>query len=60
LGKVTTLHWGVYRRNQEAVAQAIARKEYMDMTPTGVEVVDEFFAIMDQAGIMNRVAVEGE
>lgn len=60
MGKVTTLHWGVYTRNQEAVAQAIARKEYMDMTPTGVEVVDELLALMDQAGIMHRLAVEGE
>jgi hypothetical protein len=60
LGKITTHRWGAYTRNQEAVAQAIARKEYMDMTPTGVEVVDEFFALMDQVGIMKRLAVEGE
>ena len=60
MSKATTRHWGAYTRNQEAVAQAIARKEYMDMTPTGVEVVDEFFALMDQTGIMKRLAVEGE
>ena len=59
MGKATTLRWGAYTRNQEAVAQAIARKEYMDMTPTGVEVVDEFFALMQQIGIMNRLSVEG-
>jgi hypothetical protein len=41
------------------VAAAIARKEYMDMTPTGVGVVDEFFALMDQAGILNRLSVQG-
>ena len=30
------------------------------MTPTGVEVVDEFFALMDQIGILKRLTVEGE
>lgn len=59
MSKVTTLRWGVYTRNQEAVAAAIARKEYTDMTPTGVGVVDEFFALMDQVGILNRLKVEG-
>jgi hypothetical protein len=59
LGKVTTLHWAGYTRNQEVVAAAIARKEYTDMTPTGIGVVDEFFALMDQVGILNRLAVEG-
>ncbi len=60
MSKETTHRWGAYIRNQEAVAEAIARKEYMDMTPTGVEVVDEFFALMEQVGIMKRLAVEGE
>jgi hypothetical protein len=41
------------------VAGAISRKEYTDMTPTGVEVVDEFFALMDQVGILDRLTVEG-
>jgi hypothetical protein len=41
------------------VAAAIARKEYTDMTPSGVGVVDEFFALMNQVGILNRLAVEG-
>ena len=50
--------WVAYTRNQEAVAAAIARKEYMDLTPTGVGVVDEFFALMDQVGILDRLAVE--
>ena len=59
MSKVTTLRWGVYNRNQEAVAAAIARKEYTDMTPSGVGVVDEFFALMNQVGILNRLAVEG-
>jgi hypothetical protein len=59
LSKVTTRRWGAYIRNQEAVAQAIARKEYTDMTPTGAAVIDEFFALMDQIGILNRLAVEG-
>jgi hypothetical protein len=60
LSKVTTQRWGAYTRNQEAVAAAIARKEYTDMTPTGAAVVDEFFALMDQVGILDRLAVEGE
>jgi len=60
LSKITTHHWGAYTRNQEAVAAAIARKEYTDMTPTGVGVVDEFFALMDQIGIMPRLEVEGD
>ena len=59
MSKVTTLRWAAYTRNQEAVAAAIARKEYTDMTPTGLGVVDEFFALMDQVGILNRLAVEG-
>jgi hypothetical protein len=59
LSKAITHRWGVYTRNQEAVAAAIARKEYTDLTTTGVGVVDEFFALMDQVGIMNRLAVEG-
>jgi hypothetical protein len=59
LSKVTTLHWAAYTRNQEAVATAIARKEYTDMTATGIGVVDEFFALMDQVSILNRLAVEG-
>ena len=60
MSKVTTQRWGAYTRNQEAVAAAIARKEYTDMTPTGVGVVDEFFALMDQVGILDRLAVEGQ
>jgi hypothetical protein len=60
LSKVTTRRWGAYTRNQEAVAEAIARKEYTDLTPSGVGVVDEFFALMDQVGILNRLAVEGK
>jgi hypothetical protein len=59
LNKTTTHRWGAYTRNQEAVAAAIARKEYSDMTPTGVGVVDEFLALMDQVGILNRLAVQG-
>jgi hypothetical protein len=59
LAKVTPLRWAAYTRNQEAVAQAIARKEYVDLTPTGVGVVDEFFALMDQIGALKRLAVEG-
>lgn len=54
-----TWRWAAYTRNQEAVAAAIARKDYMDLTPTGVGVVDEFFALMDEVGIMDRLAVEG-
>jgi hypothetical protein len=60
LSKATTLRWGAYTRNQEAVAAAIARKEYTDMTPTGAAVVDEFVALMDQIGILNRLEVEGQ
>lgn len=59
MSKVTRQRWGVYTRNQAAVAAAIARKEYTDMTPTGAAVVDEFFALMDQVGILDRLAVEG-
>jgi hypothetical protein len=59
LSKVTTQRWGAYTRNQEAVAAAIARKEYTDMTPTGAAMVDEFFALMDKVGILDRLAVEG-
>ena len=59
MSKVTTLRWGVYIRNQEAVAAAIARKEYTDMTPSGIGVADEFFALMDQVGILDRLTVKG-
>jgi hypothetical protein len=37
----------------------LARKEYTDITATGAEVVDEFFALMEQVGILDRLAVEG-
>ena len=59
MAKVATLRWAAYTRNQEAVAEAIARKEYEDLTPTGVGIVDEFFALMGQVGILERLAVEG-
>ncbi len=59
MSKVVTHKWAAYVRNQKAVAEAIARKEYVDMTPTGVGVVDNFFALMDQVGIMGRLEVEG-
>lgn len=59
MSKVTTLRWGVYIHNQEAVAAAIARKEYTDMTPSGIGVADEFFALMDQVGILDRLTVKG-
>jgi hypothetical protein len=59
LSRVTARRWGAYIRNQEAVAAAIARKEYTDMTPSGIGVADEFFALMEQVGILNRLAVEG-
>lgn len=59
MSKVITRHWGAYIRNQAAVAAAIARKGYTDMTPSGVGVADEFFALMDQVGIMDRLAVKG-
>lgn len=52
--------WAAFRRNQESVRAAIARKEYIDLTPTGVGVVDEFFALMDEVNIMDRLAVEGD
>jgi Transposase DDE domain len=52
--------WAAYTRNQEAVAAAIARKEYVDLTPTGVGIVDEFFALMEEVGILDRLAVEGD
>jgi hypothetical protein len=58
LSKIT-LRWSAYTRNQESVAAAITRKEYMDMTPTGMGVADEFFALMDQVGLMERLSVEG-
>ena len=54
-----TRRWAAYTRNQETVAAAIARKEYVDLTPTGVGVVDEFFALMDEVGMMDHLAVEG-
>jgi hypothetical protein len=60
LAKATTLRWAAYTRNQEAVTAAIARKEYVDLTPTGVGVVDEFFALMVEAGVMDRLAVDGD
>lgn len=41
------------------MAAAIACKEYTDLTPTGVGVVDELFALMDQVGILDRLTVEG-
>ncbi|MBI1994372.1 MAG: transposase [Deltaproteobacteria bacterium] len=59
MGKAFTLRWAAYTRNQEAVAEAIARKEYVDLTPTGVGVVDELFALMDQIGTLKRLEVEG-
>ena len=60
MAKVATLRWAGYTRNQVAVAEAIARKEYVDLTPTGVGVVDEFFALMDEVSILDRLAVEGD
>ena len=60
MSKVVTHKWAAYVHNQEAVAQAIARKEYADLNPTGAGVVDEFFALMDEVGIMKRLEeVEG-
>ncbi len=59
MSKAVTHKWAAYVRNQEAVAQAIARKEYSDMTPTGMGVVDLFFALMEEVGIMKRLEVEG-
>ncbi|MEK7777844.1 MAG: hypothetical protein AAB303_04390, partial [Chloroflexota bacterium] len=59
MAKPATVHWGVYTRNQAAVAAAIARKEYEDLTPTDVGIVDEFFALMDELGTLKRLAVEG-
>jgi len=56
----TRPRWAAYTRNQKTVAAAIARKEYVDLTPTGVGVVDEFFALMDQVGMLDRLAVEGD
>ncbi len=55
----TTFRWGAYIRNQEAVAEAIARKEYIDLIATDWGIVDEFFALMDQIGMMQRLEVEG-
>jgi len=60
LSKAITHRWGAYIRNQEAVAAAIARKEYADLTPTSVGVIDEFFALMEQIGILARLKVEGQ
>ena len=60
MSKATTHHWGAYTRNQEVVAAAIARKEYADLTPTSVGVIDEFFALMEQIGILARLKVEGQ
>lgn len=57
--KANLQHWAAYSRNQDAVRAAIARKDYIDLTPTGVGVVDEFFALMDEVGIMDRLEVEG-
>ncbi len=59
MSKVVTRRWAAYVRNQEAVAAAIARKDYVDMTGTGADVVDELFALMDKTGIMSRLEVEG-
>jgi hypothetical protein len=59
MSKVTTVRWGAYSRNQAAVAAAIARKEYTDMTPSGVGLADEFFALMEQVGILKRLALAG-
>mgnify|MGYP001572065137 CR=1 FL=1 len=59
LSKVIKLRWAAYVRNQETVAAAIARKEYVDLTPTAVGTVDEFFALMHQVGMMARLEVEG-
>ncbi|MDP2976068.1 MAG: hypothetical protein Q8N45_07635 [Anaerolineales bacterium] len=59
MSKGATHRWAAYVRNQDAVAAAIARKDYVDMTGTGAEVVDELFALMDQTGIMSRLEVEG-
>lgn len=59
MNKAVSHRWGVYTRNQEAVAAAIARKEYEDVTPTGVGVVDLFFALMEEVGIMKRLEVKG-
>lgn len=59
MSKVTS-RWAAYTRNQENVRAAIARKDYMDLTPSGVGVVDEFFALMDEVGMMGRLQVEGE
>jgi len=60
LSKVITRRWGAYIRNQESVAAAIARKEYTDLTPSGIGVADEFFALMDQVGILKHLTVEGD
>ena len=60
MSKATTHRWGAYTRNQEAVAAAISRKEYADLTPTSVGVIDEFFALMEQIGILARLKVEGQ
>ena len=60
MSKAITHRWGAYIRNQEAVAAAIARKEYADLTPTSVGVIDEFFALMEQIGILARLKVEGQ
>ncbi len=59
MSEVFTLRWAAYTRNQEAVAEAIARREYVDLAPTAVGVVDEFFALMDEMGTLERLVVEG-
>ncbi len=51
--------WGTYTRNQEAVAAAVARNEYQEVIPTGVGMADEFFALMEQVGILARLEVKG-
>lgn len=51
--------WCLFRHNQEAVRAAVARRDYVDLTTTAVEVVDEFLALMDEVGILRRLDVEG-
>ncbi len=52
--------WCLFKRNQEAVRGALARKDYVDLTTTSVGVVDEFLALADEAGILDRLDVEGD
>ncbi len=52
--------WELYKHNQEAVAAAIVRNDYLDMTATGVEIADEFFGLMNEVGILERLKVEGD